>query len=74
MCTSSNLLYPKEVAVGNEHQLTYVCKACGYVQAANASCTFRRELGSNVTETAGVTTDVSNDPTVWHQTCHLAST
>ena len=28
------------------------------------ACTYRNQLGSTVTETAGVTTDVANDPTV----------
>ena len=44
--------------------LNYICKACGQVQPAEASCTYRNQLGSTVTETAGVTTDVANDPTV----------
>lgn len=58
--SSSNLLYPKE----DGRSLTYICKACHHVESAEPSCTFRREYGTNVTETAGVTTDVSNDPTL----------
>lgn len=58
----SNLLYPKEDRMTNT--LNYICKACGQVQPAEASCTYRNQLGSTVTETAGVTTDVANDPTV----------
>lgn len=30
----------------------------------DTACTYRHHLGSTVTETAGVTTDVANDPTV----------
>jgi DNA-directed RNA polymerase II subunit RPB9 len=60
----SNLLYPKETRSGDGWVLTYFCKACHHVESSNPSCTFRRELGNNVTETAGVTTDVANDPTV----------
>ncbi len=60
---SSNLLYPKEDRETN--QLIFVCKACtAVVRAHDTACTYRHHLGSNVTETAGVTTDVANDPTV----------
>lgn len=31
---------------------------------AESACTWQLNLGSNVQETAGVTTDVANDPTV----------
>jgi DNA-directed RNA polymerase II subunit RPB9 len=58
---SSNLLYPKEDP--GTRTLSYVCKACHHIEPAEPSCTYRKELGVNVTETAGVTTDVANDPT-----------
>ncbi|ETN39089.1 uncharacterized protein HMPREF1541_05311, partial [Cyphellophora europaea CBS 101466] len=58
----SNLLYPKEDA--STRTLSFVCKACHHIEAGEPACTFRKEFGSNVTETAGVTTDVANDPTV----------
>jgi DNA-directed RNA polymerase II subunit RPB9 len=59
---SSNLLYPKEDR--NRNLLTYICKACTNVVKSESACTYRQHLGSTVTETAGVTTDVANDPTV----------
>jgi DNA-directed RNA polymerase subunit M/transcription elongation factor TFIIS len=59
---SSNLLYPKEDRELN--QLQFVCKACTAVTKHDTACTYRHHLGSTVTETAGVTTDVANDPTV----------
>lgn len=58
----SNLLYPKEDR--DRNALMYICKACHHVEDAEAACTYRNQLGSTVTETAGVTTDVANDPTV----------
>jgi len=59
---SSNLLYPKENRETSE--LLYICKACHAVTKHDSACTYRNHLGSTVTETAGVTTDVANDPTV----------
>lgn len=59
---SSNLLYPKEDRT--ENRLKFVCKACTAVTEHDTACTYRHHLGSTVTETAGVTTDVANDPTV----------
>jgi DNA-directed RNA polymerase II subunit RPB9 len=59
---SSNLLYPKEDRATS--QLLFVCKACHATQIFDSACTYRNQLGSTVTETAGVTTDVANDPTV----------
>lgn len=59
---SSNLLYPKEDR--NTSTLLYICKACHATTTHDSACTYRQQLGSTVQETAGVTTDVSNDPTV----------
>ena len=59
---SSNLLYPKENR--EQNSLTFVCKACTAITETDPACTYRHHLGSTVTETAGVTTDVANDPTV----------
>ena len=59
---SSNLLYPREQR--ETSQLFYVCKACHATTKYDNACTYRNQLGSTVTETAGVTTDVANDPTV----------
>ncbi|KIW40959.1 hypothetical protein, variant 1 [Exophiala oligosperma] len=58
----SNLLYPKEDR--NTSTLLYICKACHATTTHDSACTYRQQLGATVQETAGVTTDVSNDPTV----------
>ncbi|KEF63284.1 uncharacterized protein A1O9_01261 [Exophiala aquamarina CBS 119918] len=58
----SNLLYPKEDRATST--LLYICKACHATTTHDSACTFRQHLGANVQETAGVTTDVANDPTV----------
>jgi hypothetical protein len=55
-------LYPKEDRATS--QLLFVCKACHATRMFDNACTYRNHLGSTVTETAGVTTDVANDPTV----------
>ena len=71
MIRSSNLLYPKEDRATST--LLFECKACmAKVQHDNA-CTYRHHLGSTVTETAGVTTDVANDPTVGEQSLQVPS-
>lgn len=56
------MLYPKEDRATSE--LLYVCRACHAVQKFDTNCTERKYLGSAVADTAGVTTDVANDPTV----------
>ncbi|KAJ4502852.1 hypothetical protein HRR81_001080 [Exophiala dermatitidis] len=58
----SNLLYPKEDRATST--LLYICKACHATTTHDSACTYRHQLGSTVQETAGVTTDVANDPTV----------
>lgn len=68
---SSNLLYPKEDR--ETSTLLYVCKACHAVTKHDSACTYRQHLGSTVTETAGVTTDVANDPTVGSPTSEMPS-
>ena len=59
---SSNLLYPKEDRA--TATLLFVCKACHHTELFDNPCTYRNQLGSTVTETAGITADVENDPTV----------
>ncbi|KIV81792.1 hypothetical protein, variant 2 [Exophiala sideris] len=58
----SNLLYPKEDKATST--LLYICKACHAMTTHDSACTYRQQLGATVQETAGVTTDVANDPTV----------
>lgn len=69
MADSSNLLYPKEDRETNT--LNFVCKACTAVTQHDTACTYRHHLGSTVTETAGVTTDVANDPTVGRESLEV---
>ena len=60
--SSSNLLYAQEDRQRSE--LNFVCKACNSVQQFDNKCTYRNRLGASIASTAGVVTDVSNDPTV----------
>lgn len=59
---SSNMLYPKEDP--DSHQLKFACRTCQYSENAVSSCVFRNVLNEAIGETAGVTQDVGQDPTV----------
>ena len=65
----SNMLYPKEDA--DSRQLLYVCRTCQYTEEAATSCVFRNVMNSASGETAGVTQDVADDPTVSGDVCLL---
>ena len=56
------MLYPKEDKMTS--RLMYACRTCQSSKEATSSCVFRNYLSTNVGETAGVTQDVGNDPTV----------
>ncbi|KAB8349883.1 hypothetical protein FH972_023896 [Carpinus fangiana] len=58
----SNMLYPKEDRVNNA--LIFACRNCDYREPAPSSCIYRNELTNTVGETAGITQDVGQDPTV----------
>ncbi|KAJ5542895.1 hypothetical protein N7535_005317 [Penicillium sp. DV-2018c] len=58
----SNLLYPKEDRVNN--QLLYTCRTCHVSEPASSHCVYQNNLHSQVGDTAGVTQDVTSDPTV----------
>ncbi|KAF2730657.1 hypothetical protein EJ04DRAFT_567515 [Polyplosphaeria fusca] len=58
----SNLLFPKEDKA--EGKLLYSCKTCSFQQDAPTSCVMRHEIASTVGDTAGITQDVGQDPTV----------
>jgi hypothetical protein len=62
--TSSNLLYPREDRETSE--LIYQCRNCNWPMVVGPSCTYRNEVASSISETAGVVTDVASDPTVRH--------
>ncbi len=58
----SNMLYPKEDE--EAHKLQFTCRTCQYTEEARSTCVFRNILNNSAGETAGVTQDVSLDPTV----------
>ncbi|OQD67328.1 hypothetical protein PENDEC_c039G01429 [Penicillium decumbens] len=58
----SNLLYPKEDRHTN--QLMFTCRTCHVGEPATSHCVYQNKLNSQVGATAGVTQDVSSDPTV----------
>lgn len=65
----SNMLYPKEDE--DSHKLQFTCRTCQYTEEATSTCIYRNVLNNAVGETAGVTQDVSSDPTVG--VCSLSS-
>ncbi|CAP91480.1 DNA-directed RNA polymerase II core subunit rpb9 [Penicillium rubens] len=58
----SNLLYPKEDRVNN--QLMFTCRTCHVGEPASSHCVYQNHLHSQVGDTAGVTQDVTSDPTL----------
>jgi DNA-directed RNA polymerase II subunit RPB9 len=59
---SSNMLYPAEDRERGE--LVFTCRTCMYSEAPSSSCVYRNDLSNTVGETAGITQDVGQDPTV----------
>ena len=66
---SSNLLYPKEDRVNN--RLMFTCRTCHVGEPASSHCVYQNHLHSQVGDTAGVTQDVTSDPTVCPGLCTL---
>lgn len=66
---SSNLLYPKEDRATNS--LVFACRTCHVAEPATSYCVFQNKLHSQVGDTAGVTQDIGNDPTVGLPLCLL---
>jgi DNA-directed RNA polymerase II subunit RPB9 len=56
------LLYPKEDRHTN--QLMFTCRTCHVGEPASSYCVYQNKLNSQVGATAGVTQDVSSDPTL----------
>lgn len=56
------MLYPKEDKTNRI--LMFACRTCNFSEPAPSHCVWRNQLGNTVVETAGVTTDVGQDPTV----------
>jgi DNA-directed RNA polymerase II subunit RPB9 len=61
---SSNMLYPKEDPERKE--LSFACRTCAYHEEPTSACIYRNDLTNSVGETAGITQDVGQDPTVGH--------
>ncbi|KAK8252332.1 hypothetical protein HDK77DRAFT_479319 [Phyllosticta capitalensis] len=64
----SNLLYPRENKETNT--LQFACRTCSYETEAQSSCIYRNELSNTAAETAGVTSDLGQDPTVSSSAMH----
>jgi len=62
MTCSANLLYPREDK--NAGKLEFACRTCYYSEDAETTCIFRNELSNTVGDTAGITQDIGEDPTV----------
>lgn len=58
----SNLLFPREDKA--EGKLLYACKTCSFSEDAPTACVMRHEIASTVGDTAGITQDVGQDPTL----------
>ncbi|KAF2144137.1 uncharacterized protein K452DRAFT_285365 [Aplosporella prunicola CBS 121167] len=58
----SNLLYPKEDE--STRQLMFACRTCSYSQDADTACIYRNDMHNTASETAGVTSDLGQDPTL----------
>ncbi|KAF1965609.1 hypothetical protein BU23DRAFT_22260 [Bimuria novae-zelandiae CBS 107.79] len=62
-CTEcSNLLFPREDKA--ESKLLFACRTCAHVEDAPSACVMRTEIASSAGDTAGVTSDIGQDPTV----------
>ncbi|OCL11455.1 putative DNA directed RNA polymerase II 15 kDa subunit [Glonium stellatum] len=58
----SNLLFPKEDKENS--QLLFACRTCSFTEPAPSACVMRHEIASTVGDTAGITQDVGQDPTL----------
>lgn len=57
------MLYPRENPE-NRNSLQFACRTCNYYTDADTSCIYRNEMSNTAAETAGVTSDLGQDPTV----------
>ncbi|KAJ4298289.1 hypothetical protein N0V90_006189 [Kalmusia sp. IMI 367209] len=58
----SNLLFPREDKA--ESKLLFACRTCSFSEEAPSACVMRHEIASSAGDTAGVTADIGQDPTV----------
>jgi DNA-directed RNA polymerase II subunit RPB9 len=56
------MLYPKEDT--ERRELSFSCRTCAYSEEPSTACIYRNDLSNTVGETAGITQDVGQDPTV----------
>jgi DNA-directed RNA polymerase II subunit RPB9 len=42
----------------------FACRTCSFTEDAHSACVMRHEIASSVGDTAGITQDVAEDPTV----------
>lgn len=58
----AGLLFPKEDK--ERRQLLYACRSCPYTEIATNPCVYAHDLIVTTRESAGVTTDITTDPTL----------
>ncbi|CDO56551.1 similar to Saccharomyces cerevisiae YGL070C RPB9 RNA polymerase II subunit B12.6 [Geotrichum candidum] len=58
----NNMLYPH--ADNANHRLLYSCRNCDYSEVAEDAMVYYHKLDRELSETAGVTNDVGEDPTL----------
>ncbi|KAF2763271.1 hypothetical protein EJ05DRAFT_32640 [Pseudovirgaria hyperparasitica] len=58
----SNLLYPKEDKINA--RLMFACRTCQYATEALTPMVTRKEVSSSAGDTAGLTDDIGQDPTL----------
>ncbi|KAJ4424695.1 hypothetical protein N0V82_000623 [Gnomoniopsis sp. IMI 355080] len=68
----SNMLYPKEDK--DARRLMYQCRTCQHTEEATSNCVYRNILKNQAGDTAGVTQDVTHDPTVGDPSTSATST
>ncbi|KAB2577328.1 putative dna directed rna polymerase ii 15 kda protein [Lasiodiplodia theobromae] len=68
----SNLLYPRENPE-DRNSLQFACRTCNYYTDADTSCIYRNEMSNTAAETAGVTSDLGQDPTVSNAAVHTGA-
>jgi DNA-directed RNA polymerase II subunit RPB9 len=56
------MLYPAEDRENS--QLVFSCRTCHYAEEPSSACVYRNDLANTVGDTAGITQDVGQDPTV----------
>lgn len=66
------MLYPRENPE-DRNSLQFACRTCNYYTDADTSCIYRNEMSNTAAETAGVTSDLGQDPTVSNAAVHTGA-